>query len=265
MSLNRSVESAYDAYAPNYDAYNAQNNYEMWIGEVLMPQLEGFGLRLGWALDLGCGTGRAFAPLLKRGWKLVGCDISSGMLDVARQRYDSRVSLYNMDVRSIPDCESWPDNASPTFDLVLMLNDVLNYMVEDGDLDRAFTRVKSNLNGPAGLFVFDANTLALFKAAFGSGVAQEMTLRGLRWRGLSGKVFPGGIHEAELSGPNLKPHVHRLRHWTEDQIAEALESAGLRCLAVLEQSEVDGRIRLSSYRGEKSAVFKIVYIAGLAT
>lgn len=265
MDLPGSASFAYDCYAPVYDACNAQNDYEMWLGEALLPELEKHGLSPGSALDLGCGTGRAFEPLLKRGWSLVGCDVSSGMLDIARRNFGSRVDLFNIDVRSLPTRRAWPDGrASAGFDLVLMLNDVLNYLIEDGDLEKVFARVRSNLKDPSGLFIFDADTLALFQAAFASGIAQELALRGLTWRGLSSQVAPGSIHTAELSGQNLKAHMHRLRHWTRDQVVGALEACDLRCLAALGQSEDRGRVHLSSSFGEQT-VPKVIYIAGLAS
>ncbi|HEX8050012.1 MAG TPA: hypothetical protein VF504_00975, partial [Solirubrobacterales bacterium] len=46
------AQTAYDRYAPVYDESNAQNDYEMWLGEVLLPELEKHGLRNGWALDV---------------------------------------------------------------------------------------------------------------------------------------------------------------------------------------------------------------------
>ena len=83
--VKASAEATYDRFAPIYDEWNAQNDYEMWLGEALLPALEMHGLRKGWALDVGCGTGRAFLPLLARGWRVIGCDVSAGMLAEAGQ------------------------------------------------------------------------------------------------------------------------------------------------------------------------------------
>ncbi|HYG96722.1 MAG TPA: methyltransferase domain-containing protein, partial [Solirubrobacterales bacterium] len=91
MPQEESARIAYDRYAPIYDEWNAQNDYEMWLGETLLPEMEKHGLRKGWALDVGCGTGRAFDTLLSRGWQVVGSDVSGGMLAEAERNFGSRV------------------------------------------------------------------------------------------------------------------------------------------------------------------------------
>src|ERR1051325_1829180 len=74
--MDESAQLTYDRFAPIYDAWNSQNDYEMWLGEALLPAIERCGLRKGRALDVGCGTGRAFPPLLARGWQAPGGDVS---------------------------------------------------------------------------------------------------------------------------------------------------------------------------------------------
>lgn len=39
-----------------------------------------------WALDLGCGTGRAFAPLVEAGYRVLGVDPTPGAVVAARRR-----------------------------------------------------------------------------------------------------------------------------------------------------------------------------------
>jgi SAM-dependent methyltransferase len=258
MSEAESAREAYDRYAPIYDEANAQNDYEMWLGETLLPELEKRGLRKDWALDVGCGTGRAFDPLLARGWRVVGCDVSPGMLAEARRKFGSDVRLLEADARSLPAIS--PTDGQPAggdFSLILLLNDVVNYITEDDGLAKVFAGIERNLSRRGGLVVFDANTLALFRADFSSGAMKE---RGLEWRGLTEEAKPGMVFGARLSGEGVETHVHRQRHWTTPQVKGALEAAGLRCLAALGQREEGERVLLSEPPDEERDA-KVIYVA----
>lgn len=261
MSSQRpGAAEAYDHMAPIYDVLNAQNDYEAWLGDVLLPELAALGLpgpseENASALDIGCGTGRAFDPLLARGWRINGVDVSAAMLrEAAKHRAASkdegRVCLTQGDARTLPVFEI-------PFDLVLALNDVINYLTEDGDLELCFGGVARNL-APRGLFCFDANSLGLMRLIF-SG---ERIGRGeWSWQGKRGQdVEPGGTFKAVLSGTGIAAHEHRQRHWKEDEIRTALASAGLICLARLGQREETGRIILSQSADEERDA-KIIYIA----
>lgn len=232
----------------------------MWLGEALLPELEKHGLQKGWALDVGCGTGRAFEPLLNRGWQVVGCDVSPGMLAEAEKKFGHRARLLDMDARSLTPIR--PDIGLPperVFQLVLLLNDVVNYLVEDGDLERVFAGVKRNLSERNGLVVFDVNTLYLFRQDFMLGVLDE-NADGSQWRGLTTDPGPAGIYEARLSGGNIRTHIHRQRHWSGREIRRALKASNLDCVAALGQRERDGSVVLSETPSEERNQ-KIVYIA----
>jgi SAM-dependent methyltransferase len=257
MAPAESAQEAYDRYAAVYDEANAQNDYEMWLGEALLPELEKHGLRKDWALDVGCGTGRAFEPLLARGWQVVGCDVSSGMLAEARRKFGARVHLFEADARSLPPVSPGGELGGEGFALILLLNDVVNYMTEEGDLEKVFAGIGQNLSRRGGLVVFDANTLGLFRADFSSGTMKE---RGLEWSGLTEEAKPGTVFEARLSGRGVEPHVHRQRHWTAEQVKGALEAAGLRCVAALGQREEGGGVVLSQPPDEEGDA-KVVYVA----
>jgi SAM-dependent methyltransferase len=262
MPQEESARIAYDHYAPIYDEWNAQNNYEMWLGDVLLPELEKHGLRKGWALDAGCGTGRAFEPLLDRGWQVVGSDVSGGMLAEAERNFGSRVRLIRADARELPPIVPSPGSpATEGFQLVLLLNDVVNYLTQDGDLERVFAGVKRNLSPEQGLVVFDANTLSLFRDSYASGASGEIRDRGWEWQGLSRQAESGATFEGRLSGRGVETHVHRQRHWTFGQVKAALEAAGLTLLASLGQREEGGQVLLSSSPDEERDS-KVIYIAG---
>jgi SAM-dependent methyltransferase len=247
-----------------YDEANAQNDYELWVGGTILPELEKRGLRKGWVLDIGCGTGRAFDPFLKRGWQIVGCDLSSGMLAEAERKYGSRVQLHEFDARSVPPIAPSPDRPSgEAFELVLLLNDVVNYLTEDGDLERAFAGVKANLSRDDGLAVFDVNTFMMLRHSFAPGRSEAMGARGWDWVGLGDEPQPGGVYEARFSGRDFESHVHRQRHWREDEILPALEANGLRHLATFGMSEEGDRIVLSDAPDEERD-YKAIYIAAHA-
>jgi SAM-dependent methyltransferase len=255
----KSAEHAYNCYAPRYDECNSQNNYELWLGKLLLPILNEYGLRKGWALDGGCGTGPSFEPLLSRGWNVVGCDVSPGMLQVAHRKYGSRVPLFHADLRSLPTSFNSSEQPLPKeFQVILTLNDVVNCLTEPGDLEEGFSGAKGYLSHD-GLLMFDTNLLSVYRTS--SAMAQRMDKHGLEWRALSSDGQAGSIFEEQLSGPEIEAHVHRQRHWTDEQVKEALEASGLRCLATLGQSEPGGEIVLADTVDEERD-YKAIYIAG---
>jgi SAM-dependent methyltransferase len=258
MSRADSAKDAYDRYAAVYDQCNADNDYELWLGRTLLPELEKLGLRKGWALDVGCGTGRAFDPLLTRDWQIVGCDVSAAMLEEARKKFAGRVRLFEADARRLPTVGA-EHGLSPGehFQLILLLNDVLNYVLDVEELSEVFAGVKRNLSGPDGLVVFDVNTLALFREDYAPGVVSDGDWK---WEGRASEFEPGAIYESLLSGRDVEPHVHRQRHWPDERIRDGLASAGLCCQAALGQREEAGRLLLSSCPDEDRDA-KVIYIA----
>src|SRR5215207_6444268 len=92
--------SAYDAFAPFYDAFTAESDYENWTDNVLAVAAgQGFhGRRL---LDVACGTGKSFQPFARRGFDITACDASPSMLAEARAQAPS-VRLVRCDMRALP-------------------------------------------------------------------------------------------------------------------------------------------------------------------
>ena len=242
---------AYEAFAPIYNEFNHLNDYEKWLGQVLLPELEKHGLKRGRALDVGCGTGRAFPPLLRRGWEVRACDLSPAMLERAREEGGREVELDVVDMRELPDYGE--------FELVLSLNDAVNYLLGDGDPAQALARMRANL-ADDGLLLFDVNSKGTYDSGAWSGGEHtvEHGGRSWTWRGIGEVEGEPSVFETRI-----EPIVHRERFRSEPEVREAMAAAGLDCLAALGMQEVDDQIILSDPPDENRD-YKVVYIGAKA-
>jgi SAM-dependent methyltransferase len=225
------AEIAYEAIAPVYDDFTAHHNYEQWLGNLL-PKLELHGLGGRRLLDVACGTGKSFIPMIGRGFEVTACDISASMVELARAKVGDSAKLSVADMRELPKLGE--------FDLVWCLDDAINYLLSLDELERALSGMRRNL-GPGGLLLFDVNTLRSYRGFFAEEVVVERGGRRLIWRGRgSPETPPGSISEASFevepvgaeAGPAIAPQMHRQRHFPEAEVLATLERAGLECLDV---------------------------------
>ncbi len=96
-----------------------QNGYRTKSHSRLLEKLCGYG-KGKTALDIACGTGRNSIYLCKRGWRVVGVDISHRAISRLEQRLrqlrcQNRVKLIADDIRDA-------NLGNQSFDLVLMSN-----------------------------------------------------------------------------------------------------------------------------------------------
>ena len=221
---------AYQALAPFYDQFTAAYEYEAWL-EALEALGRDHGLRGRRVLDLGCGTGKSFLPLLGRGYEVTACDLSPSMVELARAKAGDRARLFVADIRSLPP-------ARP-LDLVTVLDDGINYLLSDLDLERAFKGVARVLDA-AGVLLFDLNSLACYRGSFATDFVVEAEGTVFRWFGSgSDPVRPGSTCVARIeidvpgSGPSERGSSrHVQRHHPADRIKAALGEAGLELCAV---------------------------------
>jgi SAM-dependent methyltransferase len=247
--------AAYEAFAAVYNDFNHSNDYENWLGRALLPELRKHGLREGGrALDVGCGTGRAFRPLLRRGWRIHGCDLSPAMLELAAEEGGTEVLLEVADMRDLPHLGD--------FDLVLSLNDSVNYLLGDDDLVGALAGMRENL-AEGGLLVFDVNSSSTYAGGYSEDRRVEHEGSHWVWSG-RGEVSPS-IFEAEIAGDRLvEPIRHLERFRSEREVLEAMRVAGIEALAALGMSEAGGEIVLSAPLDELRD-YKLVFIGTVAS
>jgi SAM-dependent methyltransferase len=231
MAALRVQSSAeYDAFAPYYDAFTADSDYETWTVHIL-ELLRQHGLRGHALLDLACGSGKSFACFLERGFEVTGCDSSPGMLEVAGRRAPS-ATLVRADLRELPSLGS--------FDVVTCFDDSLNYLLDESELGDALAGIARNLR-TGGLAVFDLNSLSAYRSTFAADRVTERDGLVFAWRGTGVRdASPNSTAEAQIDV--FVPHTcetyarvvtrHRQRHFERDRVLALLDGAGLECLAV---------------------------------
>lgn len=102
----------------------------------------------GLVVDLGCGSGLWAEQLIKRGFDVLGIDISEAMIELARRRAPQAefriASLFQAD---IPPCRA-----------VTSLGECISYLFDTGNdrrgLRQLFRRIYNGL-APGGVFIFD--------------------------------------------------------------------------------------------------------------
>lgn len=158
----------YEDFSKVYDLFMRDIPYDDWASYI-----EGIwaraGLKPGLVAELGCGTGNITIPLAKKGYEMIGIDLSADMLTVARQKTeDSRLDILylNQDMREF--------ELFGTVDSIISVCDNLNYILEEDELLEVFRLVKNYLD-PSGIFIFDLNTQYKFKHILASNNFCEAT------------------------------------------------------------------------------------------
>lgn len=230
ISIPSQAASAYDVLAPYYDDFTAGYAYDRWI-QAIEDRAARLGLTGTRALDLACGTGKSTAQLLARGYSVLACDISAGMISEAQRRYPEHADRFLVaDMRHLPELGE--------FDLILCLDDAVNYLLSADELAAAFS-CAARLLAPSGIFAFDANSLRTYRTTFSLDTVREGDGVLLAWKGESEPTFARGEMGAARveifvsRGDGLWERLsmrHVQRHHPPDIIRSALASAGLECV-----------------------------------
>jgi SAM-dependent methyltransferase len=229
IGLSRDAADAYDELADAYDVLTAGYCHDRWLDRIERLALA-HGLRGRRLLDMACGTGKSFLPLARRGYDVTACDISPRMVDVARAKAPE-IEIAVGDMRALEELGE--------FDLITCLDDAVNYLLTVEELEGFFHSVARNL-APDGVAVFDVNSVRLYREAFAQDWLIDEPGAFIAW------TAPGAGHTSSGDQVAATVHVfspdgnrwirrqsrHEQRHWPQDQIASAAESASLSIRAV---------------------------------
>ena len=153
----------YHNFAQCYDLFMANAPYDEWV-EFVEALFKKYSKKPKLVLELACGTGSVTSRLAKKGYEMIGVDMSAEMLAVAADKGGDVLYLCQ-DMREF--------ELYGTVDCILCLCDGLNYILDKRDLLCVFKLVKNYLN-PGGLFIFDMNTQYKYEHTLGDRTFVEM-------------------------------------------------------------------------------------------
>lgn len=154
-------DDIYNSFAYVYDDFMEDVLYDDWV-VYLEKLLDNYNVKPKLICDLGCGTGNVTTLLAKKGYDMIGVDMSYDMLTVARNKSKDLDILYLC--QDITELELFG-----TVDCFVSLFDTLNYITDNESLLEVFKLVNNYLN-PGGLFIFDLNTEYKFKNVLADNV-----------------------------------------------------------------------------------------------
>ena len=226
--------AAYEEMAVVYDAFTSAYDYDRFLSVIEQLAFE-HGLTGTDLLDVACGTGKSFVPMLERGYRVTACDLSPEMVRMAQDKSAGAANVVVADMRELPDLGN--------FDLVTCLDDSMNYLLTDDDLARSLAGI-ARLLRPGGLVVFDVNTLSTYRSVFAQTFASDQDGIFFCWRGdTSLDIEAGGRAAATLEAfvPgeagkfSRRCMRHMQRHHPQSTVTKLCADAGLEVAAVLGQ------------------------------
>lgn len=154
---------SYDAIASVYDNINSDIDYSAWADFIEKCFERFLKNKPSLILDLACGTGQMTFELHKRGYDMIGADMSEEMLLKACDKaYDNNISDILFIKQDMRDFELYG-----TVGAICCCLDSVNYLTSIDDLQKCFSCAHNYLD-PDGLFIFDVNTPYKFENIYGN-------------------------------------------------------------------------------------------------
>lgn len=230
-SLSLKDTNPHDSWARFYDYIYSQmegfNDYTRISERLLKAHFPAPKL----VLDLGSGTGRLAIPLAQSGNYVTAVEISSGMIDVLRSKIRKTNSEERVKISQglIQEFDSPPDYGR--FELVICLQTVLNYLLEDGDLNK-LADIAARHTTFGGCVLIDFAEMKNMRSVYFSN---EEFSRTIKVHSLGKDRF----RVSEVSGGNMNGEVftHQpqdliLRYWSVDTVTRIFESKGFKAIPV---------------------------------
>ena len=219
--------SSYEALARRYDALTADVDHDAWA-DYLEKHFRRSPLPIRTVLDLACGTGAITCLLARRGYEMIGVDLSAEMLSVAAEKARDLTGVIPPLFLQQPmeDLDLYG-----TIDAGVCCLDSVNYVTRPKDLLRAFRRVHLFLE-PGGLFLFDVNTPEKLEGLDGGMFIDETDDTYCVWRADYARrsricTYGFDLFFREEDGLwRREEEVHQERAYTVEELTHMLREAG---------------------------------------
>jgi 2-polyprenyl-3-methyl-5-hydroxy-6-metoxy-1,4-benzoquinol methylase len=239
--------SHYNSGAEHYDGYNEKNSTT--INQLIKKILKKH--RAKTVLDLTCGTGSQVFWLAKRGFKVVGSDFNSKMLEVAKSKARKSqldVQLLRGDMRTLHVGE---------FDAVITIFNAVGHLTQ-ADFEKSMRNIHKNLK-PGGIYVFDIFNLSYllkhdhirkltidWQQRSGSTTVRDIQYSTVRENGVLASYNISHVQKG-TGKPRISRSAQTLQIYTSKQLKEMLSRNGFRFLG---QYAADGS-RFNENRSER--------------
>ncbi len=233
---------SYEHFAFLYDELMSDVPYEKWV-EFVEQTMKEQNIKGNKILDLACGTGNITLPLAKKGYNIIGADLSEDMLAVAQQKLAQEgfhVPFYQQDMTEL----ELPEE----FDCITIFCDSLNYVLEEEGVQRTFQRVYEHLKA-GGLFLFDVHSLYKINEVFvNETFAVNEEAVALIWNCFPGELPNSVEHDLTFFTRDTEDNIYRRfdefhvqRTYPIEELKRWLEETGFSILSItgdFEQKEV---------------------------
>ena len=255
---------AYTDFAAVYDTFMDETPYDVW-GDFVSGLIEEYGVskpclkdkrggdgssetensekaleeEKNLVVELGCGTGSFTQVLKKKGYDIMGIDMSPEMLDLARKKSAESgldIMYLEQDMREL--------DLYCTAGTIVSVCDSINYLLEDEDVISTFKLV-NNFLFPKGVFIFDFNTLHKYRDVIGDAtIAENRDDCSFIWDNyyheedhineydLTIFARAGADEEDEIFRRSIETHFQR--GYTLEEMKSLVEAAGLKFLAAID-------------------------------
>ena len=246
-SHSSAKSSHYNEEAEHYDEFNEKNSET--TNHLIEKILKKY--RVKTVLDLTCGTGSQVFWLAKRGYEVVGSDINSKMLKIARNKAKKEkidVKFLKGDMRTFHVGQ---------FDAVITIFNAVGHLTKL-DFEKAMRNIHKNLKN-GGLYIFDINNLSyLIKD-------NQITALTIDWQKIAGDIKIRTVQYSTIGKDGIlasytisyaqkgskKQKISRskqtLQVYTSKQLREMLSRNGFK---VLSQCGMDGS-KLSESKSDR--------------